>query len=168
MNETVTVRLYKLYDKMLELSNPSYKRGRHHEGIPEMHQLRSILKEILEDMKDHETQREALDDMIKLIEEHGDRSLIRAHATRMMKTRQALMSGDSKLKNALIDFRDHGIRHDCNPTLCLDGDQNKLISFFYTYIKGIDDYVRNTSRSALQEDKEIHLFDGSDINEDLE
>jgi hypothetical protein len=61
-----------------------------HEGIPEMHQLRSQLKEVLDILKDSETQREALEDMINLIEEHGDRSLIRAHATRVMKARQAL------------------------------------------------------------------------------
>ena len=95
-----------------------------------------------------ESLHDALEDMISLIDEHGDKTLIKAHCTRILRARNAL-SQNSKFKEVLIDFRDHGVRHDCNPTLCLDGDQNKLIAFFYTYIKGIDDYVRNTARSAF-------------------
>jgi hypothetical protein len=112
---------------------------------------------------------ESLRDMLALIDEHGDRTLIKAHATRIASARISLAMNNLSLRAVLEDFVNNGVRHDCNPTLCLDGDQNKLIAFFYDYIRSIDTYVRTTAKSALDNSvKEIHEYDGSDINEDLE
>jgi hypothetical protein len=66
-----------------------------------------------------------------------------------------LQSEVTRLRGALTDFVEHGTRHDLIPTICIDAKtnreyQDKLIMFFYDYIKGIDAYVVDKAKSAMK------------------
>lgn len=120
----------------------------------------AVSKLLVEKKLEPKSLRSALSDMLALIDEHGDRSLIKAHATRIAEARITLGMENISLKAVLEDFANNGVRHDLMPTLCISGEteretQEKLITFFYRYIESIDSYVRKTSRNALDNSIDI-------------
>lgn len=59
-----------------------------------------------------------------------------------------------RLRKALTDFAEHGLRHDLNPTVRHGKDPEKLTGFFVAYLNSADELVRSRAREALEGDDE--------------